>query len=62
MVEIIQILVFLLCTISFALLVGVPVILATPDEWEKSQRIVWGSSGLWGGLIILTSIFNTLQS
>ena len=38
MVGIVQVFVLLLIVVSFAMVVGVPVILATPGEWEKSQR------------------------
>jgi hypothetical protein len=38
----------------------VPVILATPGEWEKSQNIVWYGAGLWSALVILTGIFNVI--
>ena len=47
---------------SFALVVAVPVILATPGEWEKSQGIVWSGAGLWSALVILTGIFNVVPA
>jgi photosystem II core protein PsbZ len=56
---IVQLLVFLLILVSFAMVVAVPVILATPGEWEKSQNIVWSGAGLWSALVLLTGIFNT---
>jgi len=37
MVGIVQVFVLLLIVVSFLMVVGVPVILATPGEWEKSQ-------------------------
>ena len=40
------------------MVVAVPVILATPGEWEKSQGIVWSGAGLWSALVILTGVFN----
>ena len=40
MIEIVQVFVILLIIISFTLLIGVPVILATPGEWETSQNII----------------------
>lgn len=58
MVGILQILVFLLVIVSFGLVVAVPVILATPGEWEKSQNIVWSGAGIWSALVLLTGIFN----
>ena len=56
---IVQLLVFLLILVSFAMVVAVPVILATPGEWEKSQNIFWSGAGLWSALVLLTGIFNT---
>ena len=47
MVSILQVFVLLLILVSFAMVVAVPVILATPGEWEKSQGIVWSGAGLW---------------
>ena len=62
MVGILQVLVLLLIVVSFAMLVAVPVILATPGEWEKSQGIVWSGAGLWSALVILTGVFNTASA
>jgi|TARA_B100000768_G_scaffold177792_1_gene192509 photosystem II PsbZ protein len=62
MVGILQVLVFLLVVVSFAMVVGVPVILATPGEWEKSQGIVWSGAGLWSALVILTGVFNVVPA
>ena len=44
MIGILQLLVGVLILVSFAMVVAVPVILATPGEWEKSQSIVWSLS------------------
>ena len=62
MVSIIQVFVLLLILVSFALVVAVPVILATPGEWEKSQGIVWSGAGLGAALVILTGIFNVVPA
>lgn len=62
MAGILQLLTVLLIILSFVLVVGVPVILATPGEWEKSQSIVWSGAGLWSALVILTGIFNTVPA
>ena len=58
MIGILQLLVGVLILVSFAMVVAVPVILATPGEWEKSQSIVWSGAGLWSALVIITGIFN----
>ena len=62
MIGILQVFVFLLVIVSFAMLVAVPVILATPGEWEKSQSIVWSGAGVWSALVILTGLFNTVPA
>ena len=58
MVGILQVFVLLLVLVSFAMVVAVPVILATPGEWEKSQGIVCSGAGLLSALVILTGVFN----
>ena len=62
MIGILQLLVGVLILVSFAMVVAVPVILATPGEWEKSQGIVWSGAGLWSALVILTGIFNVVPA
>ena len=62
MVGILQVFVFLLVILSFGMVVAVPVILATPGEWERSQSIVWSGAGLWTALVILTGIFNVVPA
>ena len=41
------------------LVVGVPVILVSPGEWEKSKGVVYTGAGLWFGLVIVTAAFNS---
>ena len=62
MIGILQLLVGVLILVSFAMVVAVPVILATPGEWEKSQSIVWSGAGLWSVLVIITGIFNVVPA
>ena len=62
MVGILQVFVAILILVSFALVVAVPVILATPGEWEKSQGIIWSGAGLWSALVLLTGIFNAVPA
>ena len=62
MIGILQLLVGVLIIVSFAMVVAVPVILATPGEWEKSQSIVWSGAGLWSALVIITGIFNVVPA
>ena len=62
MIGILQLLVGVLILVSFAMVVAVPVILATPGEWEKSQSIVWSGAGLWSALVIITGILNVVPA
>ena len=44
---IITLLVALLVLLSFALVIGVPVVLATPGEWETSKDKVFNLATAW---------------
>ena len=59
MVTILQLLASSLILLSFVLVVGVPVILVSPGEWEKSKNLVYTGAGLWFGLVIITAAFNS---
>jgi photosystem II PsbZ protein len=52
----ITILVFLLVLLSFALVIGIPVVLASPGEWETSKGNVFGAGIAWSGLVLLTGL------
>ena len=59
MVGILQLLVSVLILLSFALVIGVPVVLVSPGEWEKSKNLVFTGAGVWFGLVIVTAAFNS---
>ena len=61
-IGILPLFVVLLIIVSFGLVVAVPVILATPGEWERSQGIVWSGAGVWSALVVLTGIFNAVPA
>nr|YP_010988274.1 photosystem II protein Z [Rhodochorton tenue]WOK79470.1 photosystem II protein Z [Rhodochorton tenue] len=56
---IVQLLVFLLIALSTILVVGIPVTLASPGQWEQSKNLVYTGSGLWAGLVIITGVVNS---
>ena len=60
MITAIQISTSLLILISFVLVIGVPVILATPGEWENSKQTVYKGTAIWTLLVTLTSFLNSL--
>jgi photosystem II PsbZ protein len=56
---VVQLLVFLLIVLSTILVVGIPVTLASPGQWEDSKNLIYISAGLWAGLVILTGVINS---
>ncbi|NJL00740.1 MAG: photosystem II reaction center protein PsbZ [Spirulinaceae cyanobacterium SM2_1_0] len=46
--------------LSFAMVVGVPVAYATPQNWEQSKRLIFLSSGLWLVLVVVVGTLNFL--
>jgi photosystem II PsbZ protein len=53
-----QIALLSLVLLSFALVIGVPVAYATPQNWIESKRLLWIGSGAWAILVILVGILN----
>lgn len=54
-----QITLFAFIALSFALVVGVPVLLASPDGWSSSKNVVFSGTGLWFLLIFLVGVLNS---
>ena len=50
---VLTILTFILVLFSFALVIGIPVILATPGNWEVYQGRVFNLASLWSALVLL---------
>nr|YP_009549267.1 photosystem II protein Z [Vittaria graminifolia]YP_009549440.1 Z protein of photosystem II [Vittaria appalachiana]AYW16416.1 photosystem II protein Z [Vittaria graminifolia]AYW16589.1 Z protein of photosystem II [Vittaria appalachiana] len=53
---------FVLITISFLLVVGVPVAFASPEGWSNNKNIVFSGASLWIGLVFLVGISNSFIS
>lgn len=49
-----------LVILSFILIVGTPVALATPQNWDQSRRFIFLGSGLWTILVIVVGLLNYL--
>lgn len=49
-----------LVLLSFALVVGVPVAYATPQNWNQSKSLIFIGSGIWVGLVLLVGALNFL--
>lgn len=56
---VVQLLVFILVIFSTLLVIGIPVTLASPEQWEKSKNLIYTSAGIWAGLVIITGVVNS---
>jgi len=54
-----QLSLFSFVALSLALIVGVPVIFASPDGWTTSKNIVFSGASLWIFLVFLVGILNS---
>lgn len=59
MTIIIQLLVLILVILSTILVIGIPVTLALPGQWEQSKNLIYTGAGIWAGLVIITSVVNS---
>nr|QCI05730.1 photosystem II protein Z [Cryptopleura ramosa] len=59
MIFVVQLLAFTLVIFSIPLVVSIPVILASPGQWEKSKNLIYTGFGIWAGLVIITGIANS---
>ena len=59
MTIIVQILAFILVIFSTLLVIGIPVTIASPGQWEQSKNLIYTSAGIWAGLVIITAIANS---
>lgn len=44
--------------LSFAMVIGVPVAYASPQNWEQSKGLIFAGSGLWAVLVIVVGVLN----
>lgn len=49
-----------LVILSFAMIVGVPVAYASPQNWDQSKRLILLGSFIWVGLVLLVGTLNYL--
>lgn len=59
MVFLFQVTLFALIALSLALVVGVPVVLASPDGWSSSKQLVFSGATLWIFLVFAVGILNS---
>ena len=59
MTTIFQLTLFAFVALSFILVVGVPVIFASPNGWTDNKRIVFSGVGVWVLLVFTLGILNS---
>jgi len=59
MTSILQISLLALIAVSFALVVGVPVVFATPNGWSENKGVVFSGLSLWILLVFTVGICNS---
>jgi len=59
MTSILQIALFALVLVSFALVVGVPVVFASPNGWTENKGFVFSGLSVWFLLVFAVGIFNS---
>ena len=59
MTLIFQFTLFALVALSFLLVVGVPVVFASPEGWTENKRVVFSGLGLWVLLVFAVGVLNS---
>jgi photosystem II PsbZ protein len=59
MTAVLQLSLFALILLSFALVIGVPVVFATPNGWAENKRLVFSGVSVWLLLVFAIGIFNS---
>jgi photosystem II PsbZ protein len=59
MTSILQLSLFALILVSFALVVGVPVVFASPNGWTENKSFVFSGLSVWLFLVFAVGIFNS---
>jgi len=59
MTSILQIALLGLVLVSFALVVGVPVVFASPNGWTENKGVVFSGLSLWFLLVFAVGVFNS---
>ena len=59
MTSILQLALFALILVSFALVVGVPVVFASPNGWSDNKGIVFSGLSVWLLLVFTVGVFNS---
>ena len=54
-----QLTLFAFISLSFLLVVGVPVVFASPEGWTENKTAVFSGLGLWVLLVFLVGVLNS---
>ncbi|WP_448527227.1 photosystem II reaction center protein PsbZ [Parathermosynechococcus lividus] len=49
-----------LVILSFAMVIGVPVAYASPQDWDRSKQLIFLGSGVWIALVLVVAVLNFL--
>ena len=58
-ITIVQLLVFIIVILSTLLVIGIPVIFASPRQWEEFKNLIYTGAGIWAGLVLITGLLNS---
>ncbi len=53
-----QLSLYSLVALSFAMVVGVPVAYASPQNWDQSKKLLYLGAGVWALLVIAVGALN----
>ena len=59
MTLIFQLTLFAFITVSFLLIIGVPVVFALPNGWTENKRVIFSGVGIWILLVFAVGILNS---
>jgi photosystem II PsbZ protein len=59
MLAIFQLALFALIAVSFLLVIGVPVVFATPEGWSDNKGAIFSGVGIWFLLVFAVGILNS---
>ena len=59
MTLIFQLTLFAFIALSFLLVIGVPVVFASPDGWTENKGVVFSGLGLWLLLVFVVGVLNS---
>ena len=59
MTFIFQLTLFALIAVSFLLLIGVPVVFASPNGWTENKGVVFSGVGAWFLLVFAVGVLNS---